>query len=213
MSSRILLAVVIVQTAVLAFVLGLLAPRPGAAAPAPAPQTQAAPPASQQIIDQQGDQVRAANAQEQPVMPATLSVSLAEARVILDAAVAYAKGVNGAAGIAVLDSAGNVVSLDRMDGASYHQDRQSAGKARIAVQLRQRSSATTRILETAPERFYSVLSMFPGEILWQSGGVPLAVDGRLVGAVGVSGLPSGQDERAADAGVDAWQLYRPNIAP
>jgi len=54
--------------------------------------------------------------------------------------------------------------------------------------------------------------MFPGELIWQAGGVPFAVDGRLVGAVGVSGLPAGQDELAADAGVEAWQRYRENLA-
>src|SRR5205085_12360023 len=132
-------------------------------------------------------------------------------RVVIDAAVAYAQSVNGAAGIAVVDGAGNVVSLDRMDGASYQQDRQAAGKARIAVMLRNRSSITAGLIETAPDRYFSTLAMFPGELFWQAGGVPLVLDGRIVGGVGISGLVSGGDDLAADAAIEAWQRYRESL--
>jgi glc operon protein GlcG len=144
-------------------------------------------------------------------VPASLGITLPEARVIVDAAVAYGRSVNGAAGIAVVDGAGNVVSLDRMDGTSYQQDRQAAGKARIAVMLRQRSSISAGLIETAPDRYFSTLSMFPGELFWQAGGVPLVVDGHIVGGVGVSGLVSGGDDLAADAAIEAWQRYRETL--
>lgn len=205
MSARIPVVVIVVQTMVICLALGLGA-RPGVAAPEPPPER------ATLVENAVAAQVSAANAQGQPILPATLGISLAEARVIIDAAVAYAKGVNGSAGTAVLDGAGNVVSLDRMDGASYQQDRQAAGKARIAVMLRQRSSISAGLIETQPDRFFSVLSMYPGEIYWQAGGVPLAVDGRLVGGVGISGLVGGQDEPAADAGIEAWQRYRESLA-
>jgi uncharacterized protein GlcG (DUF336 family) len=41
--------------------------------------------------------------------------------------------------------------------------------------------------------------------------VPLTVEGRLVGAVGVAGLPQGIDEKAARAGIAAWEKFRENI--
>ena len=41
------------------------------------------------------------------------------------------------------------------------------------------------------------MNMYPGEVYLVGGGVPLAIDNRLVGAVGVAGLPEGVDEKAA----------------
>ena len=50
--------------------------------------------------------------------------------------------------------------------------------------------------------------MYPGKVYLVGGGVPLVVDDRLVGAVGIAGLPQGVDERAARAGMAAWDKYR-----
>jgi uncharacterized protein GlcG (DUF336 family) len=55
------------------------------------------------------------------------------------------------------------------------------------------------------------MNMYPGEVYLVGGGVPLAIDNRLVGAVGVAGLPEGVDEKAALAGIDAWNKYRENM--
>jgi glc operon protein GlcG len=129
--------------------------------------------------------------------------------VIIEAAPARARNF-GRAAIVVLDRSGDTISMDRVDGASDNVEC-AAGKARIAVMEGQRSSDTARLLETAPTRYYGFLSLYPGQVYLQSGGVPLGVDGRLVGAVGVSGLP-GQSEQAADAGVEAWERYRQTLA-
>jgi uncharacterized protein GlcG (DUF336 family) len=53
--------------------------------------------------------------------------------------------------------------------------------------------------------------MYPGQVYLVGGGVPLAIGGRLVGAVGVAGLPQGVDEKAALAGIDAWNKYRESM--
>jgi uncharacterized protein GlcG (DUF336 family) len=47
------------------------------------------------------------------------------------------------------------------------------------------------------------MNMYPGEVYLVGGGVPLAIDNRLVGAVGVTGLPQGVEEKAALAGIKA----------
>ena len=52
------------------------------------------------------------------------------------------------------------------------------------------------------------MSMYPGKVYLVGGGVPLVVDDRLVGAVGIAGLPQGVDERAARAGMAAWDKHR-----
>ena len=53
--------------------------------------------------------------------------------------------------------------------------------------------------------------MYPGEVYLVGGGVPLAVGNRLVGAVGVAGLPQGVDEKAAEAGIAAWNKFRASM--
>ena len=52
------------------------------------------------------------------------------------------------------------------------------------------------------------MNMYPGKIYLVGGGVPLAVDGQLVGGVGVAGLPEGVDEKSAQAGIAAWMKLR-----
>jgi uncharacterized protein GlcG (DUF336 family) len=63
-------------------------------------------------------------------------------------------------------------------------------------------------MKTARKRYWGIMNMWPGQVYIVSGGLPLTVNNRLVGAVGVSGLPSGVDEKATQAGIAAWQKYR-----
>ena len=64
------------------------------------------------------------------------------------------------------------------------------------------------LMKTAPERFYGIMNMWPGQVYLVSGGLPVTVNNRLVGSVGVSGLPSGVDEKAAQSGIAAWEKFR-----
>ena len=95
-----------------------------------------------------------------------------------------------------------------MDGTSFNSEHQAKGKAFTSIISRQPSAAVAELMTTAPNRFYGIMNMWPGQVYIVSGGLPLTVNNRLVGAVGVSGLPSGVDEKAAQAGVAAWQKYR-----
>ncbi len=52
------------------------------------------------------------------------------------------------------------------------------------------------------------MNMYPGRVYLVGGGVPLVTDGKLVGAVGVAGLPQGVDEKAGRAGIAAWEKLR-----
>ena len=136
------------------------------------------------------------------------SIPLAEARIIIEGAVAYARNLKMRMSVAVLDDGGRLVSVDRMDGTSFNSERQATGKAFAAVMTRQPTAAIAELLTTAPNRFYGIMNMWPGQVYLVSGGLPLAINNRLVGSVGVSGLPTGVDEKAAQAGIAAWQNYR-----
>jgi glc operon protein GlcG len=110
--------------------------------------------------------------------------------------------------VAVLDDGGYIVSVDRMDGTSFNSVNQAIGKAFTSVLYRRPSAEMAELVKTAPDRFYGIMNMWPGKVYIVSGGLPLVVDGKLVGAVGISGLPPGVDEKASKAGLAAWEKLR-----
>jgi uncharacterized protein GlcG (DUF336 family) len=140
-------------------------------------------------------------------LPAT-SISLAEARVIMDAAIAFARERKLAMAVVVVDSSGNRIASERMDGVSPANLRFAEGKAFAAAMLRQTTGTLSQLATTRPDRFFGMLALHPGKIYFDNGGEPLIADGTLLGAVGVSGLARKQDEPAGRAGIAAWKNMR-----
>lgn len=123
-------------------------------------------------------------------------ISIKGARRILAAAEARAKALDASGGaIAITDSGGNVVLVERLDGTFPAAATVSIGKARTAALFRKPTSAFEntinggRIAMTAlPDSLFTPLQ----------GGVPILMDGAVVGAIGVSGAKSAaQDEEIA----------------
>ena len=135
-------------------------------------------------------------------------ISLPEARAIIEGAIAYARETKLPMAVVVVDHAGNVVSADRMDGASLQNIRFAEGKAFASALYRQTTEELGALYKTRPDRYFGIMNMYPGKIYLVGGGVPLAVDGQLVGGVGVAGLPEGVDEKSARAGIAAWMKLR-----
>jgi glc operon protein GlcG len=149
-----------------------------------------------------------------PAAPLTLApplISLAEARVIIDGAMTFTRGQNLNMAVVVVDAAGNLVSADRMDATAINNTRFAEGKAFASALLRQTTEVLGDLAKTRPDRYFGIMNMYPGKVYLVGGGVPLAVDGRLVGAVGVAGLPQGVDEKAARAGIAAWDKFRESM--
>ena len=144
--------------------------------------------------------------------PATLppSITLGEARAIIGGAIAFARERNLHMAVIVLDTTSEVVSSDRMDGAPVSDMRFAQGKAYASLMLNQTTAALAEFAATRPDRFSGILNMYPGKVYLVRGGAPLAVNGNLVGAIGVAGLPQGLDEMAGQAGMAAWEKYRAN---
>src|SRR5919199_589684 len=124
-----------------------------------------------------------------------MPVTLQEARTIIDAGLAQARELNQRVAIAVVDEAGNTISLDKMDGAPLYRERFATGKAFAAVLTGQNTAQAQALRETGPERYYGMMNLFPGQIYLLNGGLPLTREGRLVGAVGVAGGAPGMDGR------------------
>jgi uncharacterized protein GlcG (DUF336 family) len=141
-----------------------------------------------------------------PLMPA--QISLAEARVIIDGAIAFAHDANLRMSVIVLDQATNVVSSARMDGAGVQNVNLAEGKAYASAIFRQTTQALADVAKTRPDRYFGILTMYPGKVYLVGGGVPLTLDGQFFGAVGVAGLPEGVDEKAGRAGIAAWTKFR-----
>ena len=90
------------------------------------------------------------------------SIPLAEARIIIDGAEAYARNLKMRMSVAVLDDGGHLVSVDRMDGTSFNSEHQAKGKAFTSIISRQPSAAVADLMTTAPNRFYSIMNICPG---------------------------------------------------
>jgi glc operon protein GlcG len=126
------------------------------------------------------------------------TVTVATARNALAAAEADARAKSLLVSIAVVDPAGDLVAFVRMDGASPASTDISRGKARTAARFKR----PTQALQQAAAQGQVGLVTFEGATLVE-GGVPITVDGQVVGAVGVSGGTSTQDGQIAQAGAAA----------
>lgn len=126
------------------------------------------------------------------------ALTLVEARKAVAAASAEAKANNWNVVIAVVDDAGYLLSIDRLDNAQRPSVDIAVGKARTAALFRRPSA----VLEDAVNKGRPALLLAEGYVFMQ-GGVPIVVNGEVIGAVGVSGVRSDQDEQVATAGVKA----------
>jgi glc operon protein GlcG len=138
-----------------------------------------------------------ASAQAPP--PYGAAITLEQAKKVMAGAEAEARKNSWPVVIAILDSGGQLVMLQRLDNAQWGSVDIAKEKARSAVALRRptkvfqdliaQGGANLRLLTIG----YSVLE----------GGIPILVDGRIIGSVGVSGVTSQQDAQIAQAGIDA----------
>lgn len=117
---------------------------------------------------------------------------------ISTAAEAEARKNNWIVAIAILDEGGHLLHFVRMDGATPANAAIAVEKGRTAAISRRSSGKWEEIVKGGRT---SMLKM-PG-ILPVQGGMPIVAEGSCVGAVGVSGVQSHQDEQIAQAGIDA----------
>lgn len=149
-------------------------------------------------------------AQEPRPSPAPALISLGEAQVIIEGAITYARERNLVMAIVIMDQSGYEVASARMDGAAFRNITFAEGKAYASALYAQTTEELGALVNTRPDRYNGIMEMYPGKFYLVGGGVPLSVDGTLVGAVGIAGLPQGVDEAAARAGMADWEEYRAN---
>jgi glc operon protein GlcG len=128
------------------------------------------------------------------------SLTLEGARKVIAAAEAFAKQNDAPGGvIAVVDDGGNLMALERLDGTFAAGANISIGKARTAVMFKKPTKAFEDLINKGRTTMVALKDFTPLQ-----GGVPIVVEGQIVGGVGVSGASSAQqDEELAIAGAQA----------
>jgi uncharacterized protein GlcG (DUF336 family) len=125
-------------------------------------------------------------------------ISLEVARKVADAAIAEGKKNGWNIAAAVVDSAGDLVFFERMDNTQSASMIIAQEKARTAARFKRPSKSLEDALAGGRQAILGLPGVTPLE-----GGIPLVVEGKIVGAIGVSGVTSQQDGVCAQAGVDA----------
>ncbi|HEY4048192.1 MAG TPA: heme-binding protein [Acidobacteriaceae bacterium] len=130
-------------------------------------------------------------------------VTLADARRVIAAAEKKAAEIGQPMNIAVADQGGNLVSHVRMDGAWL-------GSIDISI----KKAFTARAFDIATKdlaansqpggQFFGIHASNDGKVMIFAGGIPLKKDGKVVGAIGVSGGAGAQDQAVAEAGAAAF---------
>ena len=119
-------------------------------------------------------------------------------RTLVEAAEAEATANGWNVVVVVVDEAGHLLSLTRMDGVVLGSLEVAQRKARTAALYRRPTKVFADRLAGGEQAVLSFPDVIPLE-----GGLPITVGGVVVGAVGVSGVRADQDAQAAQAGIDA----------
>jgi len=126
-----------------------------------------------------------------------------QARQIVDACLARAGELGVSQAIAIVDPAGDLITLDRMDGVKLGREHYAQAKAFAAVFYRRSTRESVKLLQTSPEQYHGALAMFPGRMFIVAGGFPIMHGDEMIGGIGVSGATGEQDEVVAQAGLQA----------
>src|SRR5262245_60383583 len=140
-----------------------------------------------------------ASAQAPP--PYGAPITLDQAKKAMAAAEAEAKKNNWPVVIVIVDSGGHLVMMQRLDSTQFASIDIARQKAYTAVAARRPTKAFQDLIGQGGPNLR--LLKLPENLTVLEGGVPVVVDGKIVGAVGVSGVTSQQDAQVATAGADA----------
>jgi glc operon protein GlcG len=144
-------------------------------------------------------QTQASSSSSQP-LPYGPAITLQQARTVSAAAMAEATKNGWRAIVAVVDSSGQVVSLDRMDGAQFGSIDIARQKAWSAVAFKRPTKAFQDTLESGGIglRVLTLDGVMPVD-----GGLLLVANGHIIGGIGISGVLPAHDGQIAKAGADA----------
>ncbi len=130
------------------------------------------------------------------------SINLENAKKAVAPALAEARKNNWTVAAAVVDTGGNLVYFEKMDNTQIGSTDVAIDKARSAALFKRPTKAFEDVLASGGDglRVLRLRAAIPVE-----GGVPLLIDGKIVGALGISGGTTHQDGQCAEAGADGFK--------
>ena len=158
-----------------------------ALAQAPAPATPPAPPSAGGTPDKMPFDI-----------PYGMSIGLEQAKQLMAAAEGEAKKRNWKMNIAIVDTNGDLVHFNRMEGAQIASVSISINKARTAARYRRE----TRLFFNAFETGHGYIATLDPTLVASPGGIPLVEGGKIIGAIGCSGGTGDQDALICKVGAD-----------
>jgi glc operon protein GlcG len=177
----------VVSMSLAACVMAVMSSAAFAQAPTPAPAAPPAQPAAGGTPDAMPFDI-----------PYGVSIGLERAKQLMAAAEAEAKKRNWKMNIAVVDTNGELVQFERMEGAQIASGPISVGKARTAARFRRES----RVFYNAYETGHGYIATLDPTLTASPGGFPLVENGKLIGAIGCSGGTGDQDAAICKVGAD-----------
>ncbi|WP_020561622.1 GlcG/HbpS family heme-binding protein [Methylosarcina fibrata] len=133
------------------------------------------------------------------------SLTLEKANQMIQTAINRARELNMAPlTVVVLDAAGHLKAMQREDGASMIRQQIATAKAWGAVNMGVSSRSLAGVAVQRPDFMKALIGLAEGKVMPVPGGVLIRdADNNLIGAIGISGDVSDQDERCAIAGIEA----------
>ena len=130
----------------------------------------------------------------------TKYITLETAKKMAAAGEVEARKNNWNLAIAVVDAGANLIFFQKMDDTQLGSVDVAIGKARTAVNFKRPTKALEEMIAGGRTMFLAVKGVVPLQ-----GGLPIVADGKLIGAVGVSGATSAQDEQVAQVAINALE--------
>jgi uncharacterized protein GlcG (DUF336 family) len=128
-------------------------------------------------------------------------LSLADSKILIEGASARADEIGVPMCIAITDESGQLIAFERMDGGKLTSSIIAQDKAYTAAGAK-RTTESYGIASQPGSPAYGINSAIGGRLLVVAGGLPVVVDGDVVGAIGVSSGSPAQDTECAQAGID-----------
>ncbi|MDF2791710.1 MAG: CDP-alcohol phosphatidyltransferase [Neobacillus sp.] len=143
-------------------------------------------------------------------MKSVLKLELEEAKLMIEAAKKKSEEINVLETIAIVDDGGNLLALERMNGARITGPEISIAKAYTAAGHKR----STHLFNKEPNgpalpgnEAFGIQQMLPGKFAIFVGGFPIVVNGEVIGGIGVSGGNGEQDTAVGTAALIALQSY------
>ncbi|MDQ2832981.1 MAG: heme-binding protein [Acidobacteriota bacterium] len=138
-----------------------------------------------------------------PAVETHHSIQLSDARRVIAAAAAKAESIGQPMNIAVVCAGGHLLAFERMTNAWLGSVDIAIKKAWTARAFDIETKALAELSQSG-DQFFGIHASNDGKVMIFAGGIPIKKDGKVVGAIGVSGGMGKQDQAVAEAGVDSF---------